>query len=144
MDAAFLDVLIFDVAGRRHGVPAADVQELLPALALVPLPDAAAGVEGVFNLRGVIVPVLSARHRFSAPARAVALSDHFIVIRHGGRLTALHVDQALEVARFDGAAISAVAADGSPARVATVGDGLALLHSAGDLVAAAADPGGAP
>ena len=36
MEPAFMDVLIFEVDGHRHGLPVADVQELLPALAVMP------------------------------------------------------------------------------------------------------------
>ncbi len=150
MDPEFVNVLIFDVGGQRHGVPAADVRELLPALTVTPLPDAAAGVEGVINLRGMIVPVLSVRHRFGLPARDVALSDHFIVIHHRDTLTALHVDQAVELARLDAAAIAEVNTEPSEhvtgagelrekrPRVAKYCGGMVLLHPAHDLVASVA------
>ncbi len=156
MDPEFLDVLIFDVGGQRHGVPAAAVQELLPACAVLPIPDAAAGVEGVMNLRGTVVPVLSVRRRFGLPARDTALSDHFIVIRHRDALTALHVDQAVELARVAAAAIAEVTAEpterapGAPPpdenrpRVAKYGGGMVVLHQAHALVAsgAAHEPAG--
>jgi purine-binding chemotaxis protein CheW len=64
-----LQVLVFEVAGRRYGLPADDVQELLRAVSIVPLPRAPAVVEGVINLRGKVVPVLDVRGRFRLPAR---------------------------------------------------------------------------
>ena len=139
LNPEFLNVLIFEIEGQRHGVPAADVQELLPALAVMPVPGAPADVEGVINLRGVIVPVLNLRQRFGMAPRSVALSDHFIVLRLRDRLTALHVDHALEVARLDAGTFAEVEtghARNATARVAKVGNGMVLLHQAGDLVTA--------
>ncbi|MBI2805980.1 MAG: purine-binding chemotaxis protein CheW [Planctomycetes bacterium] len=143
MNPDFLDILVFSLDGQRHGVPVAEVQELLPALAIMPVPNAGfleRGFEGVINLRGGIVPVLSLRRRFGMPVKGVALTDHFIVLRLHDRLTAVHVDQALELARLDPAAIAdvdTVDAREAGARVAKVGDGLILLHRAQDLLALA-------
>ena len=144
MSPETLDVLIFDVEGQRHGVRAADVQELLPALAVMPLPGAAAGVEGVINLRGAIVPVLSVRRRFGLPAKSVALSDHFIVIRLRDRLTVLHVDHAVELARLNAAALAEVDVGDMKEKKPQVvkwGDCMVLLHQAQDLIASVDAPG---
>jgi purine-binding chemotaxis protein CheW len=130
MNPEFLDILIFEVDGQRHGVAADDVQELLPALTIAPLPGAPAGVEGVINLRGAVVPVLDVRRRFGMPAKELGLADHFIVVRWQDRLTALHVDRALELARFDAGALAEI----ESARVAKWQDGLVPLHAVRDLV----------
>src|SRR5205085_8492167 len=88
------DVLVFEVAGRRFGLPAAVVREVLRAVALTPLPKAPAVVEGLVNVRGTLVPVLDVRGRFGLPAKPLAPTDHLIVARAGGRLVALRVDHA--------------------------------------------------
>jgi purine-binding chemotaxis protein CheW len=92
-----LEVLIFELGGQRFGLPVADVQELLRAVTIVPLPKAPAVVEGVINLRGRIVPVLDVRQRFRLPPRALDPGDHLIVARTGERLVALRVDRALDL-----------------------------------------------
>src|SRR5262249_18625738 len=66
-----LDVVVFEVHGRQYALPAGQVRELVRAVALVPLPGAPAVVEGVFNLRGKVVPVLDIRGRFGLPPRAL-------------------------------------------------------------------------
>jgi purine-binding chemotaxis protein CheW len=95
-----LEVVVFEVGGQRYGLPAADVQELLRAVAVVPLPRAPAVVRGVINLRGRVVPVLDIRGRFGLPPRAVEPADHLVVARAGPRLVALHVDRAIDLVRL--------------------------------------------
>ena len=139
MDQEFLEILIFEVAGQRHGLSALQVQELLPALSIMPVPGASSGVEGVINLRGAILPVLDVRKRFGLPSKSLALTDHFIIVQTEGRLIALHVDRALDLARVDTEALANVDTLGSHrdgrAQVVKVGTGMVLLHQVHDLVA---------
>jgi purine-binding chemotaxis protein CheW len=141
--AYFLELLIFEVDGQRHGLPVADVQELLPALSILPLSGTALGVAGVINLRGTILPVVNVRKSLGMPTRPLALSDHFIVIRRGDCRRVLHVDHATELVCLDADALSSVETQGSngaqKTRVAKVRDGMVVVHEIGDLLAATAD-----
>ena len=67
------EVLLFDVGGQRHALRIAQVRELLPALSTTPLPGSPPWIEGVINLRGVMVPVLDMRQRFGLPAGQLPL-----------------------------------------------------------------------
>jgi purine-binding chemotaxis protein CheW len=101
LDRERFDVLVFEVAGRRFGLPAATVQEVVRAVALAPMPKAPAVVEGVINLRGTLVPVLDIRGRFRLPSKPVTPTDHLVVARTGPRLVALRVDRARELVALD-------------------------------------------
>src|SRR4051794_17371746 len=103
MAAPSLAVVVFEVGGQRYGLPAADVQELLRAVAVVPLPRAPVVVKGVINLRGRVVPVFDIRSRFRLPPRDVAPADHLVVAQAGPRLVALHVDRAIDLVHLDAA-----------------------------------------
>jgi purine-binding chemotaxis protein CheW len=96
-----LDVVVFEVAGHLYGLPAADVRELVRAVAIVPLPRAPDIVEGVINLRGKVVPVLDIRSRFRLPARPVEPSDHLIVATTGEHVVAIRADRAVNLVRID-------------------------------------------
>lgn len=108
-------ILVYEVAGQRFGVPASAVQEVVRAVAIVPLPEAPRLVEGVIDLRGEIVPVVDLRARFSLPSRPLSPSDQFLIVRAGDRALALRVDRALDLVHVD--------ADRLEASRATFGDG---------------------
>jgi len=119
------EILVFEVDGRRYGLPAAEVRELLRAVSIVPLPLTGSAIEGVVNLRGRVIPVLDLRARLGLPARAVVPSDHMIVAQSEGGLVAMRVDRALDLVRLDAEATAAEGTDGM--RVARLADGLAPL-----------------
>jgi chemotaxis-related protein WspB len=75
--------LLFQLGHDRYALPAPDVVEVLPYLALPPIPRAAPGVAGLCNYRGRPVPVLDLCALIcDRPARAV-LSTRIIIINAG-------------------------------------------------------------
>lgn len=127
-------ILVFTVAGQRQGIPLERVQELLPMVALIPVPDAPS-LEGVFNLRGTAVPVVNLRRALHLPDRAAEPWDHLIVCRTGNQPVALRVDRALDLIILDAGAESLMM--GSRARIAIAADELVLLPDLDALLAAA-------
>lgn len=92
------EILIFEVEGRRYGLPVSDVEELLRAVTIVPLPLAPAGIEGVVNLRGSVIHVHDLRARLGLPPKGVEPSDQLIVTRSPGSPAAIRMDRAVELA----------------------------------------------
>jgi len=90
--AAFADPLVFRVDDLQCGMDRAAVVEILPALAVRPLPGQPPFVAGAIDLRGTLVPVLDLRVRFGRPPRPMELSDKLIVARAHGRALAVWVD----------------------------------------------------
>jgi len=105
---------------------------VLRAVTLVPLLKAPAIIEGVFNLRGTVIPVLDIRSRFELPAKPVESSDHLVVARAGERLVAIRADRAVDLLRLAPDAIEHAIRVSSHADylagVAKLADGLVLLH----------------
>lgn len=64
---------------------------------MAPLPKAPGLVEGVVNIHGTLVPVVSLRRRFGLPDVALDADQHFVVADAGRRRVALRVDHALHV-----------------------------------------------
>jgi purine-binding chemotaxis protein CheW len=127
-----LEFLIFELGGQRFGLPVPDVREIVRAVCPVPLPGAPALVEGVINLRGRVVPVLDLRRNFRLPPRPIEHTDHLVIARAAGRLVALRVDRALDLARVapdDVEDVEGVGRDGQAgARVAKLPGDLVLIH----------------
>ena len=90
-------LLVCEVDGRRFGLDAGSVQEVVRAVATTPLPMATPLVEGVMGLRGQVVPVLDLRAKLRLPAKGPEPSDDLVVARAGGHLVALRVDRALDL-----------------------------------------------
>lgn len=95
-----IEVLIFQVEGRRFGIPSLSVIEVVRAATLSPLPKPSAIVEGLLNLRGRVLPVVDVRRLFQLPTRDILQTDHFVVVQSENRMAALRVDQALDLVRL--------------------------------------------
>src|SRR5581483_10849013 len=94
-----VDVLVVEVAGQRHAIPAADVEEILPAATVLPIPGAPAVIAGVLDVRGRCLPVVDGRAALGLASKPAEPTDHFVVVRTGRRVVALHVDRATGLAR---------------------------------------------
>lgn len=119
-------LLLFKVDGRCCAVPVDTVREIVRAVAV----DAVAGmphaVDGVCQVRGKSVPVVSMRTRLGLTSRPVSASDYFILVELGSGLVALRVD---EVMRLDTAPIEFLeAGHATMAGLARLEEGTILVH----------------
>jgi purine-binding chemotaxis protein CheW len=137
------EVLIFEIDGRRYGLPASEVRELVRAVAIRPLPLDSTVIEGVIDLRGTIVPVVDLRAGLHLPPKAVEPSDNLIILEAGagGRPFAVRVDRATELFAADPAALESVhdilPGSEDAAEVVRLPDGLVPLLDLRKLIAAA-------
>lgn len=127
-----MDVLVFELAGERCGLPVADVHEIHHAVAVARIPDVPEAVLGVVDVRGTLLPVIDLRRRFGLPRRPIAPADHFIRARAAERVVLLHVDRADRVEHVDDGALTrttALTRGGEVvAGVAQTAEGLVLIH----------------
>jgi purine-binding chemotaxis protein CheW len=89
----------FTVATGNFALPIAAVREIVRVPAITPLPHVAAEVEGVMNLRGRVLPVVSMRRylKLSNDAGQPTRPERIIVVELGARLVGLRVDGDAEV-----------------------------------------------
>lgn len=126
------DVLVFTVGGSRCAVPLAHVQEVARAVAITPLPTAPPIVEGVIDVRGMVVPVVDLRARLDLPPAPVRPEQRLIIVRAGERTVALRVDDVDWVSRVRSSSVAEpdriARGIGWLAGVARLRDGLVLFH----------------
>jgi purine-binding chemotaxis protein CheW len=138
-----VDILWFELGGGRFGLRLDDVQEVVRAVAIAPLPAAPSIVEGVIDIRGRIVPVLDVRTRFQLPSKRLELTDVFIIARLKNRTVALRVDRTgwpTAVREADIVADqSALAGSQLTLGVARTSDGLVILHDLDAFLTSAED-----
>ena len=128
--------LTFAVEGTRFAVPATAVVEVVRAVALTPLAGAAGLVEGLFDLRGRVVPVLDLRACFGLPVRPMRPSDRLVVIDALGRVIAVRADRDVSVEPLAPDQLTPrsdipLAGDARLAGVARLGSGMVLLYDPG-------------
>lgn len=127
-----MEILIFELAGQRYGIPLRSVREVVRAVAITALPMAPPVIEGIINVRGAVVPVFDLRSRFQIPPKALQPSDHLILVCARSRLAALRVDRADWMAGIGEDQLADVTTlvprTGYVDGVAKLPDGLVLIH----------------
>jgi purine-binding chemotaxis protein CheW len=118
-----LPVLLVALDDDRLALPLASVVEVLPAIALAPLPIAPDVVRGIANVRGRVLPVLDLRTRLGGCRRPPRPDDHVVVCRVGDRTVGVWLDHAIGLAVFSGAQLVPISEVGRAEHV----EGVALL-----------------
>lgn len=75
--------LCFHLAGQVYGVPLAQVAEITPFRELNQIPHMPRSVEGLLDLRGQVIPVISLRTRMGLENQGIGLSKNIIILDLG-------------------------------------------------------------
>jgi purine-binding chemotaxis protein CheW len=98
MTTVFQDSLvIFQLGELQIALGVSNVERVVRAVEIAPVPDAPRGVRGVINLQGKIVPVFDLWSRLGQDSREVRTSDHLIIARTHWRTVALLVESIVGV-----------------------------------------------
>jgi len=98
--------IVFRLGDQEYGLPIAAVDEVArPPEHIARLPKAPDFVDGVMNLRGIVVPIVDLRRRFDIPAKERVGSQRILVLALGGGKTGFMVDGVSEVMRLPASAI---------------------------------------
>lgn len=98
-----LEVLTFTIGEEEFGVAVAVVQEVRRTAGIARVPRARAGLEGLMNVRGRIVPAWTLHNRLGMSSTERTGSSRVVVIDSGGRTSGIVVDRVGEILRFDAA-----------------------------------------
>ena len=96
--------IIFQLGDGRYALDAAQVQEILPLVAVKPIPHVPYGVTGVFNYRGAPLPVIDLSALVLGRPAQRRLSTRIIVVHYDNdkadrRLLGLIAEKAMETVR---------------------------------------------
>lgn len=131
MDALF-QLVVFTLHEQLYALRLAAVDRIARVAEITALPSAPEIVQGVVNIQGRIVPVISLRRRFGLPDRDVVLSDHLIFARTSQRAVALLVASVVGVIDCPAQRVTAsesILADSAYVEgVLKLDDGLVLIH----------------
>jgi len=90
-------LLVFGIADRLCALPLEDVQEIVLMSWLSRPPGMPSILEGLLNLRGTAVPVISLGRMFRLPEKPVELYSSLVILRGHDHLLALLVDHVSQV-----------------------------------------------
>ncbi|HEX7603157.1 MAG TPA: chemotaxis protein CheW [Polyangiaceae bacterium] len=118
-----LDALIVLVDAERVALPLDGVLEVIPRVALTPVPDAPAHMAGYMRWRGRHAPVLDPLPLWSGRSLPLRLEDRIVVVRHREEPRGLLVQDVVGIDRFQKGEWKALGADSGGAEFA-----VALAH----------------
>lgn len=93
----------FRIESELLALPVEDVQEVLMMQPLTPVPLAPPHVVGLLNLRGQIMPAIDLRRRLGFSQRGDTIEASLLVIKQGGHLVSLMVDEIGDVLELSAA-----------------------------------------
>ena len=99
-DRADLQLVSFEVGGEEFGLDIVRVQEIIRMQPITRVPNAPMFLEGVINLRGKVIPVLSLRKRFGLQEQAADRETRIVIADIGGTVLGFVVDRVCEVQRI--------------------------------------------
>lgn len=98
--------IIFRLGDQEYGLPIAAVNEIArPPEQIARLPKAPAFIDGVINLRGVVVPIVDLRRRFDVTSTEPVGGRRILVLSLGAGKTGFMVDSVSEVLKIPESAI---------------------------------------
>jgi purine-binding chemotaxis protein CheW len=94
-----LQLVTFHLGNEEYAIDIIKVQEITRMVEITSVPNAPAYIEGVINLRGKVIPVISLRKKFGLGAKDADVNSRIIVVDIGTTVS-LIVDSVSEVLRL--------------------------------------------
>ena len=85
-------LVVFHLADEFYGVDIAAVNTIIRMQEVTRIPRTPAFIEGVINLRGIIIPVIDLRKRFNLPEGNVTKASRIVVVEAAGQMIGMIVD----------------------------------------------------
>lgn len=95
-----IQLVSFMLSDEEYGVEVLKVREIIRMPTITKMPNTPHYVEGIINLRGKVIPIISLRKRFGLMEAENSMHTRIMVMDVGGGLTGLIVDAVSEVIRI--------------------------------------------
>jgi purine-binding chemotaxis protein CheW len=92
-----IKLAVFRLDDQPYAIDIMKIKQIIRPLKITRLPKSPEFVEGVINLRGVVIPVMDMRKRFGLPSRAEGAETKVIVASVDRRIVGIIVDDVSEV-----------------------------------------------
>ncbi len=95
-----IQLVSFMLADEEYGVEVLKVREIIRMPTITKMPNTPQHVEGIINLRGKVIPIISMRKRFGLMENENSGNTRIIIMDVTGALTGFIVDAVSEVIRI--------------------------------------------
>ena len=95
------EYVIFKLNGEHYGIDIRNVENIEKLIPITRVPYSEKFVEGVVNLRGVIIPVVDLRRRFGIDKRELDDESRIIIVNMSELKVGMIVDSSSEVLKLD-------------------------------------------
>ena len=101
-----LQMVTFQLADELYGIDILDVKEIVRVQAVRSIPNAPGYVEGIFNLRSEIIPIINLHKRFALKKNTVSSSEDellsgFVIIDLDGMKIGVIIDRVSRVVTIE-------------------------------------------
>jgi len=101
----FQELLCFRVAEEKYAIDIMEIKEIIKPREVTEVPRMPDFVSGVLSLRGIIIPVFSMHKRLGHDVVEKSGKERIIVVNMGEEFCGVLVDEVIQVAKLDVAAI---------------------------------------
>jgi purine-binding chemotaxis protein CheW len=95
-----IQLVSFQLSGEEYGVEVLKVREIIRMPTITHMPNTPEYVDGIINLRGKVIPIVSMRKRFGLMENENNSHTRIIIMDVAGTLTGFIVDAVSEVIRI--------------------------------------------
>lgn len=100
-ESPILQFVGFRLGDEEYAIPITRIQEIILMKPITRLPQAPEFIEGLINLRGSVIPIVSLRKRFGQAARDLDEETRTIVVNVQDRTVGCIVDAVTQVMRIN-------------------------------------------
>lgn len=100
-----IQLVSFNLGEEEYAVEVLKVREIMRMATITHIPNAPPSVEGIINLRGKVIPIISLRRRFGMQRCDDDHHTRIMVMDLGGKQTGFIVDGVSEVIRISSAEV---------------------------------------
>jgi purine-binding chemotaxis protein CheW len=96
-----VDLACFETRGRVYGIDVLQIREIVRSQEVTPLPKAPDLIEGVIDLRNVVIPVIDLGHALCGDRAGEGPTSRIAILEVDGMVLGLRVDAAVDVISVD-------------------------------------------
>ncbi|WP_458122355.1 chemotaxis protein CheW [Paenibacillus sp. Z6-24] len=101
MDDFQQQYIVIELGTERYALAVSEIYEIIKMQRTTEVPNSISFMEGVTNLRGKIVPIISLRKRFDMEEKTNDRSTRIVVVNSREEIIGMIVDRVHQVIRFD-------------------------------------------